>query len=863
MSAFPLRMALRELRAGWNHVSYFIICIALGVGSIVGVASLSENLGDAVQHDARSLMAADVEISTRRALSQQNIVFLNTFHDQNIHWIHIYEMLAMASDSDARDTQLVELKAIQDGYPFYGALKTIPARPLTTLLGSQPNDDDRFGVLVQEALLLKLDLAVGDDLLVGHAHFVITGTIQREPDRIAGAFSLGPRVMISRAGLDAAQLIQPGSRVRHRYLFKIPPTTTPETVKETLRNTLTDTFIQVKTYHEVRPRVQHFLQHLATYLGLLGLMTLLIGGIGVAESVRSLMRKRLETIATLKCLGASSQTILTIYLLQALILGAIGSLLGVMFGVAVQLTLPLFLASFFPLHPSIQLAPIAIAKGIGMGLITAVTFALWPLIEIQHVRPYVIFRRDVSASATPPITTFRSAFQLRWAPGCVVLLAVVGLTYSHTHSLALGSMFLGFVFAALTLLSLTAWLVTRVTSRLPKFRSLAWRQGLANLSRPGSQTLPIIVSIGLGVMVIMAISLIERDMVTHIGAYRPDTIPSFFFIDIQPDQKHTFLSEISSYIDTAIDPSLNEKSTATEIRPLIRSRITHIDGVPLLLDEIGQKEDSWYFTREYVLTFLDAFPEHNVLIRGQWWSNTHDGDTPLISIEEDVAEHLGVDVGSVIELDVQGTTVQGTVANVRRVNWNSLTTNFYMIFSPGSLDQTPMTYVGTVRVPPDAETSLQQRIIRALPNITAIRIREVLELAATVIQHMSLSIHFMALFTTIAGLVVLSGALAATRYQRLYDAAILKALGSTRGMIARTFAVEYAVTGASAGILGTALSVGLSWSVLRFMMGIPWTFHPITLLFGVAVTVGLTTAVGFLSTFQVLGQKPLPILREE
>ncbi|HIB55120.1 MAG TPA: hypothetical protein EYO39_10075 [Nitrospirales bacterium] len=293
MSAFPLRMALRELRAGWNHVSYFIICIALGVGSIVGVASLSENLGDAVQHDARSLMAADVEISTRRALSQQNIVFLNTFHDQNIHWIHIYEMLAMASDSDARDTQLVELKAIQDGYPFYGALKTIPARPLTTLLGSQPNDDDQFGVLVQEALLLKLDLAVGDDLLVGHAHFVITGTIQREPDRIAGAFSLGPRVMISRAGLDAAQLIQPGSRVRHRYLFKIPPTTTPETVKETLRNTLTDTFIQVKTYHEVRPRVQHFLQHLATYLGLLGLMTLLIGGIGVAESVRSLMRKRL------------------------------------------------------------------------------------------------------------------------------------------------------------------------------------------------------------------------------------------------------------------------------------------------------------------------------------------------------------------------------------------------------------------------------------------------------------------------------------------------------------------------------------------------------------------------------------------
>ena len=859
MILFPLRMALRELRAGWAHVSYFIICIALGVGSIVGVASLSENLGDAVQHDARGLMAADVEISTRRALGQQDIAFLNDLTSQNVRWIHIHEMLAMASDTDEHGTQLVELKAIQDGYPFYGTLKTIPERSLATLLGSQANADARYGALIQEALLLKLHLAVGDDLQLGHARFVITGTIEREPDRIAGAFSLGPRVMISREGLDAAQLIQPGSRVRHRYLLQIPPTTTPEAIKTTLKNTITDEFAKVKTYHEVRPRVQNFLQHLATYLGLLGLMTLLIGGIGVAESVRSLMRKRLETIATLKCLGASSRTILTIYLLQALILGAIGSLLGVMFGIAIQLTLPLFLASFFPLAPSLQLAPIAIAKSIAMGIITAVTFALWPLIEIRHVRPYVIFRKDVSVSTT----TFRSAFQLKWAPGCVVLLAVLGLTYSHTRSITLSSMFLGFVFAALTLLSLTAWLLTRVTSRLPKFQSLAWRQGLANLSRPGSQTLPIIVSIGLGVMVIMAISLIERDLVTHIGAYRPDTIPSFFFIDIQPDQKQPFLNEVASYIGTAINPSLKDGSTTTDIHPLIRSRITSIDGAPLRHDEIGQKEDSWYFTREYVLTFLDEFPEHNVLIRGQWWSSGDPGNDPLISIEEDVAEHLGVDVGSVIELDVQGMTVEGTVANVRRVNWNSLTTNFYMIFSPGSFDHTPMTYVGTVRVPPDVETSLQQQVIRALPNVTAIRIREVLELATTVIQHMSLSIHFMALFTTVAGLVVLSGALAATRYQRLYDAAILKTLGSTRGMIARTFAVEYAVTGASAGILGTTLSVGLSWSVLHFIMEIPWNFHPGTLLLGVVITVGLTTAVGFLSTFQILGQKPLPILREE
>ena len=856
-------MALRELRAGWTHVSYFILCIALGVGSIVGVASLSHNLGAAVTQDARALMAGDLEVSTRRTLDQQDVKFLDTLTDRGIRWIHIHEMLSMASHAKERTTQLVELKALDDGYPFYGTLKTIPPHPLKTLLGPQPHATARYGVLVQEALLLKLDLTVGDDLRLGNAHFVITGTIQHEPDRIAGAFSLGPRVMISREGLDAAQLLQPGSRVRHRYLFQIPASLTPDAVKTTLRNALSNEFVQVKTFHEVRPRVQSVLQNLAFYLGLLGLMTMLIGGIGVAESVRSMMRKRIETIAILKCLGTSSRTIIMIYLLQASLLGIVGSLVGVAFGVAIQFTLPSLLASLFAFDSSFQLAPVAIAQGLAIGLVTAVTCALWPLIDIQHVRPYAIFRRDVSASRTPPITSLHSMFGAKWIPASLILLAVVGLTYSHTHSIALGSMFLGFVFAALTVLIMTARLVIRTTSRLPKLQSLAWRQGIANLSRPGSHTLPSTVSIGLGMMVIMAIALIERDLVTHIGVYHPDTTPSFFFIDIQPDQKPTFLREVASLIDTALDPPVKNGSTTMDVHPLIRSRITHVHGAPLDFDEISQREDHWYFTREYVLTFLERFPEHNVLLRGEWWSNNPGGDIPLISIDEETAEHLGVDLGSVITLDVQGIPVRGTVASVRRVNWNSLTTNFSMIFSPGSLDHTPMTYVGMVRVPPDAELSLQQHIIRTLPNVTAIRIREVLELATTIIRHMSLSIHFMALFSIMTGLVVLAGALAATRYQRLYDAAILKTLGATRGMIARTFAVEYAVTGASAGLIGITLSAGLSWSVLHFIMEIPWHFHPSTMVLGVIITIGLTTTVGFLSTFNILGHKPLPILREE
>ena len=861
MNTFPLRMALREFRSGWNHVSYFIVCVAIGVGAIVVVDSLSENLEARIQQDARTLVAGDVEIRTRRALPPDDLTFLNALKRRNIHWVHIQEMLAMASDSEQSATQLVELKAIENGYPFYGTLNTIPADALTTLFRMQHNTN-RYGALVQESLLLRLGLTVGNDLKLGHTHFVIIGTIQHEPDRIAGTFSLGPRVMISREGLDTTQLVQPGSRVQHRYLFHIPPPTTPDTVKEILHNTLTDDLAQIKAYFEVRPRVQVVFQHLSTYLGLLGLITLLIGAVGVAESVRSLMRKRIETIAILKCLGASSRTILAVYLTQALMLSTIGSLLGVACGVLIQLMLSPLLTAFVPVELSLRPAPIAITNGVVTGLITAIAFALWPLIDIKHTRPYVIFRRDVSASTAPSMTSLQSAFRVKWIPAGLIVLIVIGVVYNHTRSITLSTMFLGFVIAAIVLLSLTVWLIVRFTSQLPQLRPLPWRHGLANLSRPGSQTFPSTMSIGLSVMVILTITLIEHDLLTYMGTYNLDTTPSLFFIDIQPDQKEAFLREIASHNNTTDRHATPSRSTMTTLHPLIRSRLTGIDGIPIRFDDVINKTDIWYFTREYVITFMDTFPEHNTLIRGQWWSNAHSGHPPLISIEEDVADYLGVDLGSVIELDVQGKTVRGIVSSVRQVNWNTMTTNFYMIFSPGSLDHTPMTYLGSVRVPADEETALQQRIIRTLPNVTAIRIREILETAATMIQHMTLSIRYMALFCLIVSLIVLSSALAAARYQRLHDIAILKTLGSTRKMIAKTFAVEYAVIGACAAVSGIMLSIGLSRSILHFMMQIPGNFYPLTLLSGLVITVGLTTTVGFLSTYRTLGEKPFPMLRE-
>jgi len=860
---FPLRMALREVHVGWAHTNYFILCIALGVGSIVGIEALSQNLKSSVDQNARSLMASDVEISTRLDLNPQDKKFLLSLTKDNIRWIHINEMLSMASSSDQQASQLVELKAIDNGYPFYGTFKSTPKESLNNLLGPQPSTFDKYGVLVQKDLLFKLNLKVGNQLLLGHALFIITGTIEHEPDRIANAFSLGPRVLISKDGLTASQLLKPASRVHHRYLFKVPASIPPGALKEILEKELSQNGLKIKTFHEVRPRVQEFLKNLTFYLGFIGLMTLLIAGIGVVESMRSLIRKYLKSIAILKCLGASSKQIMAIYLFQALIIGMIGSLIGIVLGTIIQFTLPLLLNTLFAFNVSHQLSYISIVKGLLIGVTTAVVCTSWPLLEIKHIGPYSIFRRYTEAATGPLYSSLRFRLNQSLLPATLIFLAMFGVIYSHTQSIPLGIIFIGFLLTSIIILICTTYCVIYITKRTPKMCSLIWHHGLNNLSRPGNHTMPTIIAIGLSVMLIMSILLIKNNLLTHIGTHRPDTTPSFFFIDIQPDQKSLFIKTTKSFIDKFPDLSTKDIKSVSTIYPLIRSRLTHINETPIEIEKIKHEENSWYFSREYVLTFSDTLPEHNTILRGKWWSKNYSGNENLVSIEEDVAQHLGVDLGSTISLDVQGIPIRGTVTSIRRVNWNSLTTNFYIIFSPGALKKTPMTYAATIQIPPEVETTLQRHLITAIPNITAIRVREVLELVTHVIEHISLSIHFMGLFGIVASMIVLASALAATRHQRLYDASIFKTLGATRVMISKTLAVEYTVTGASAGIIGIILAVFLSWAILTFIMKIPWIFYPSTLFYGLITTIVLTATIGFFSTFHILNQKPLKILRED
>src|SRR6059036_739055 len=837
MSAFVFRMVWREIRAAWRHFTYFFVCIALGVSALVGVGLFAANLERAIQREARSLMAADVELRTTRLLTPAAEAILMKLDGRGIVRLQVSELVAMAAAPSG--TQLVELKAVEPGYPFYGKLRAVPEDALATLFTGTR-------ALAEETLLIRLDLKVGDTLKIGHVEFTIAGVLKKEPDRAAGAFSFGPRVLISRQGLEATGLVQPGSRVTYRHLLKLPDGLSSKAVQGELAATFPDKTVRVSTYQDAQPMLRRFLRQLTMYLGLVGLIALMVGGIGVASSIRAFLREKLENIAVLKAIGAESGTILRVYVSQTFLLGVLGSLAGAALGAAFQFALPPLLRAWLPIELEFRLALLPFVRGVGMGLLTTVLFALWPLLEVRHVRPNLILRREVADEPAG------SPGRMAWAISGLLALALAGMALWQAGSWRAAGLFIGALAAALALLNATAWLVVRLARRVPRGRSLAWRQGLANLYRPGSQAQTVLVSVGVGVMVILAIHLVERNILWEIGENVPTDAPTFFFIDIQPDQHDAFARLL-----------VERGHTDARLTSLVRSRLWALNGQPVRRESYEDREHGWYFAREYVLTFLNELPKGNAITKGQWWEGGGSSGLPRVSVEEEAARRLGLDLGSTVEFDVQGAKVSGRIASIRKVEWGNMSTNFYFIFEPGALEGAPMTYVATTRVAPQEEVPLQSAVVAAFPNVSAINIRAVLDSVAQVVDRISLVIRFMAALSILAGAVVLAGALAATRFRRIYEAMVFKAVGATRRTLAATFAVEYAVLGAAAGVIGAGLATGLAWGVGQWILDVKWLFQPVALITGIGATIAGTVLVGFLSTYRILGQKPLPVLRRE
>jgi putative ABC transport system permease protein len=830
-------LAWRETRGAWRHFIGFLACIALGVGALVAVLSVAASLDHSLGREARSLLGGDVELRSARPLDAAAEAPVRDLARRGATVSRVRELVGMARNPARGGTLLVELKAVEGDYPLYGRLETRPARPLDELLAAG-------GVVVEEGVLSRLGLAPGDTLALGDATFTVTGVLVKEPDRAASLFTLGPRVLMNEESLDATGLVRFGSRVRHRTLVRLPAGLDSHAARAALTEAMADPTVRVASFEEAQPGLRRFFDQLTTYLRLVGVTSLLVGGIGVAAAVRAFLARKVGTIAILRCLGATARTLTAVYLVQALALGALGSVAGAAVGTAAQLLLAPLLGPFVPFALEARIAPGPVVTGLVAGCLATLLFTLWPLLSARAIPPGILLRHPVDAGRVRP--------RRPWATAGAVAGGLAALALWQAGPIRVGGIFLGAAAGALLVLAAAAWATRRLARAIPRPRSLAWRHGLHALTRPGSQTIGVTVALGIGVTLLTAVALLERGLTRQFDLERRREAPSFFFVDVQPDQAEAFRGTVAA-IPGAAPPLLI---------PVVRARLGAINGEPITRARWAGRDDAWRFTREYVLTYADAPPANTVLTRGRWWSAADRGRA-WVSVEAEAARALGVDVGGSLTFDVQGVPVTAEVLSLRKVDWQTLGANFFVIFSPGPLDGAPFAYLATARVPPGADGVVQERVAAAFPNVTAIPVRDVLERVTGVVDRIAIAVRLVALFVLGAGFTVMAEALAQSRAQRLYESVLLRALGASRGRVARAFAVEYGCLGLVAGLGGALTGALVAWLALRLVLDVPPTLEATPLGVALLATVALAVGVGFLGTFRLLGRKPLPVLRGE
>lgn len=840
-------LALAECRGAWRRFAFFVICLAIGVGAVMTVKSFTLILESSIEREARSLLAADVEVRDSWEMSRKDVEFLRKTLPAGSEFLVVMELKAMARYRGGRTDEpgsfLVELKSVPETpplYPLYGRLKTAPDEPAFRLL-------ENAGALVEPSFLARTGLRIGDSFALGKAFVRIAGEIVAEPDRISRSFSIGPRVIVSHATLREAGLVQPGSRVTHRTLIRLPGTADLKKTAEMLEQGLSDKTAEVRTYKQMQSSLVASIAQIGQYLGCIGIIALLMGGIGVAMIVSAFMAQKLDTIAILNCIGAAPRTIFKIYLLQSLLLGSVGSFLGIGIGCAAQYLLPPRVGQLLNLAIEPELRWLPAAQSLVLGLLTTLLFAVWPLARAVKTRPLRLFRRLAEEE-----TLNQGSRRERWIVGAGFAAGLALMVFWQAGSFKRAAIFLTALVVSASVLSGVSWLILKLLSKLPAARNMTLHYGIANLYRPNSQAVSIITSLGIGVMLILTIRLVQLDIVSMLRDNRETRPPNYFFVDIQPDQREKFLQTLDSIVPQA-------QRTLT---PLIRSRFYGLDSKTANRGEFKDSRDERWLRREFVLTYIESeLPRDNEIVSGKWWDK-EGAKQPQASLEEDAANRLGATIGSTIVMDIQGVRVSAPVTSIRRVNWRNMRTNFYIVFTPAALAGAPATLVATVHVPEGKELPLQQAVAQALPNITAITTRDIVQTVESVVAKLITLVDFISAFSIMTGLFILSGAVVSTKFRRLRESAILKTLGARRKTVAAILGCEYAALGAIAAFIGGALSQALSWAVMEYLIEAPWKPHPAHLAATFALAVFLTTFTGILSSLDALNNKPLQTLRE-
>jgi putative ABC transport system permease protein len=835
-----------------------LVCLALGVAVIATVGTLRAATDRGLADDGRRILGGDIEVASGSQPIPQAL--REWLHARGAILSDVAQMRSMLV-APSGERQLVELKAIDDAWPLTGQVKIVDQEGIARRFplrveageGGRTIRDGLFPSRAGEAehalyaepiVIDRLHLRLGDKVRLGGASFVIRGALVDEPDRVGTPLALGPRVVIAADALPATGLILPGAMVQYSLRAALPDPAATSTLLTALRHAFPDQGWRIRDSNNAAPGVTRFIDQVSLFMTLVGLTSLLVGGVGVANGVQAWLSARAGTIAILRCLGGSAVLVVGVCATEVLVLVVCGVAMGLAIGALVPLALAGWLKHALPAPPVLGFYPAPLLLAACYGLLSGIAFALWPLERVTAISGRALFR-----DALVPAPTRRSWRLL--ALNGAVLCGVIILTVATANDRRFALWFCVAVLVALILFRFGSSILMRAARTSAWMRSPSGRLGLANLHRPGAATSMMLVSMGLGLSTLAAVALIEGNVHREITEQLPSRVPSFFFVDIQDRQLSQFEALVRG------QPGVEEMLQV----PSMRARVVAVNGVPAEA-VTASPETRWALRGDRGLTYAATPPLGTHLVAGNWWPADYNGP-PLVSFDAGLARGWGIGIGDIIRVKVLGRDIDLKIANLRDIAWQSFSLNFTLVASPGVLQGAPHTHIATVRVSEPEQGALLRSVTDALPNVTGIRVEDVLGMVAALLDQIATALAATGSLTLITGVLVMVGAVAAGQRRRTREAVILKALGATRRQIRTAWMVEFGALGLAAGLIAALVGTLASFGVVRYILHIEWAFLPGQLTVTLISSLAMMLTFGYASTATALRAKAAPMLRNE
>lgn len=836
-----LSIAAREFRGGLSGFRIFIACVALGVMVITGVGAVSDALRAGFEAQGEAILGGDLTLARTHARADETeravIGSLGRVSETAT-------MRTMARRPDNGDQALAELKGVDAQYPLVGKVEIVGGAALQDAL--------REGAVVDPALLERLKIKVGDDIGLGSLNVKVAGALKSEPDGITDRLTYGPRILISEATLEKTGLVKPGTLVRWRYAAKAGDVAASErellAMREKISAELPEAGFTISDRRDPSPQVTRTLDRLRQFLTLVGLTSLLVGGVGIANAVATFIDKRRKVIATMKSIGATSRMVLGIFLAQVMVVAAVGVGIGLALGALSPFVLDWLFGDMLPIAAEMTVTPLSILTALIYGFGVALLFALWPLGRVERVSASMLFRDEVASERTLPRA---------WVIVATLLIAAAlfGFAMLTSDSKRIAVYFgLGLivVFAVFHVLGVAiTWLARRVPRpRIPEL-SLA----IANLGAPDGLTRSVVLSLGAGLSLLVAVALADASLVRELKERLPTSSPDYFVLDVPKED----FDAMSKLIGAKVP------GTVLEDAPMLRGRLVRLNDVPV--EEINAPpEAQWVLNGDRGLSYSEEVPRGSHVIAGEWWPKDYAGE-PLVSFEADLAGKLGLKLGDTVTVNVLGRNLTAKISNLREVKWESLAINFVMLFSPNTLQGAPHNLLVTISLPHGTPLALEGEAVRELnrvyPSITAIRVKDVLVMVNGVFAKVMTAVRAAGSVTLIAGALVLAGALATAQRRRILEAVILKTLGATRRRILTAHFFEYLILAGVTALVAVGIGAMAASIAVTQLMKVPFVFSGSAIALALGVSIGLVFLFGGVGTSTILRAPSVPYLRSE